>query len=40
MSERTSNVTKAPASRGRELKRVCAAPREVVFKAWTAWLKW
>jgi uncharacterized protein YndB with AHSA1/START domain len=35
MTERTSKVTEAPAKRELVLKRICAAPREIVFKTWT-----
>jgi uncharacterized protein YndB with AHSA1/START domain len=36
MPERTSNVTEAPTRRDLLLTRICDAPREVVFHAWTA----
>jgi uncharacterized protein YndB with AHSA1/START domain len=35
MEHRTNNVTEAPARRELVLKRICLAPRQVVFKAWT-----
>jgi uncharacterized protein YndB with AHSA1/START domain len=35
MPERTTKVTEAPTRRELVLTRICDAPREIVFKAWT-----
>jgi uncharacterized protein YndB with AHSA1/START domain len=36
MPDRTSHVAEAPSRRDLLLTRICDAPREIVFQAWTA----